>query len=752
MHWQKLAIPLPSAFYGERTLRHRILLAAATLSIAALSITAPPLAAADLPPAPVFPTGNVKNVYHGVLVPDPWRGLEDGNDPAVKAWSEAQNARARAYLDNVPGQNLIRQRLTALATDRSPSFSGLQPAGPAIFAFRNDPRAQQPTIVRLNAAGNPASATTVLDVNRLDPSGHTAIDWFVPSPDGSRIAVSLSKGGSEDGTLHVFDTASGKEVEQPIDRVQYPTGGGSLAWAADGRGFWYTRYPERTQPESEWHFNMAVYFHRLGGDAANDPLVLSKADGLPRTAEVFLDNAAAGPSALASVQLGDGGQWQHFVLTQGVRAQQIGTYADRVIGGAVIARDGTVYGVSRKDAPLGQVVRLAYPYAGGLGQAPVIVPAERIAAIIDGGENDRPLVLSGDRLFVTRISGGPNTLTAYDLSGRDPESVRLPEFISGVSEVIPVSNGDILYQATSFTTPARFFRWSRANGRSTPTALAVTTGMSFADVEVSRIFIPSKDGTRIPVNIIMKKGTALDGRSPLVLYGYGGFGVNQSPAFLSPRVRVLLDGGAIYAIANIRGGGEYGEAWHTAGMLTRKQNVFDDFDAVARGLIARQYTSHDRLALMGGSNGGLLMGATVTQQPDLARAVVSSVGIYDMLRLELDPNGAFNVTEYGSVTDPAQFRALHAYSPYHNVRAGTHYPAMLFTTGANDGRVNPMHSRKMVAALQTSTASDAPILLRTSANAGHGMGSSLDERIALDTDMLTFLFSQLGMDATKLAN
>jgi prolyl oligopeptidase len=252
----------------------------------------------------------------------------------------------------------------------------------------------------------------------------------------------------------------------------------------------------------------------------------------------------------------------------------------------------------------------------------------------------------------------------------------------------------------------------------------------------------------VPVNVIMKKTAKLDGKNPALLYGYGGYGISQTPTFLGATWRLWLNAGGVYAVANIRGGEEYGERWHQEGMLTKKQNVFDDFAAAGETLIAQHYTSHEKLALLGGSNGGLLMGAVLTQHPKLAHAVVSAVGIYDMVRVELDPNGSFNVTEFGTVKDPAQFAALYAYSPYHHVVKGTVYPAVLMLTGANDGRVNPMHSRKFTAALQAATSSSASILLRTSKNSGHGIGSSLSERIDQQTDILTFLFDQLGMTPT----
>ena len=275
-----------------------------------------------------------------------------------------------------------------------------------------------------------------------------------------------------------------------------------------------------------------------------------------------------------------------------------------------------------------------------------------------------------------------------------------------------------------------------------------TSPVSFSDIEVTREFAPSKDGTRVPLNIMHRKGMKFDGNNPTLLYGYGGYGLSMSPTFDFTR-RLWFDRGGVYVVANIRGGGEFGEEWHKAGNLTNKQNVFDDFAAAAQYLIEKKYTNSNKLALLGGSNGGLLMGALLTQHPDLMRAVVSAVGIYDMLRVELAPNGAFNVTEFGTVKNPDQFKALFAYSPYHHVTDGTKYPAILMMTGANDGRVAPYHSRKMTARLQEANKSEHPILLRTSTSAGHGIGTALSERIKQQADIFSFLFAQLGMKPAK---
>ncbi len=701
--------------------------------------------AATVSPPPAAPPGATVDTIQGVRVADPYRWLEDWNDPKVQAWSEAENARTRSYLDQLPDRGTVKTELTRLISETSPSYSLLSAKGSVVFALYNDPAHQQPMLVTLNAQADPASRKALIDPNQLDPKGLTAIDWFVPSPDGKRVAVSLSRNGSEDGTLHVYDVASGQEIDAPITRVQYPTAGGSLAWTADASGFWYTRYPGADAPEADRHFFVQVYFHRLGADPKTDALALGTKDGLERVSEVFLDNRYRRNAVLVSVQRGDGGEWAFYVLRQDAPAQQVGTYEDRVVF-ATIGPDDAIYGISRAGALDGKIVKLAAPYGhASLAQAKTIVPESGIAILSGGAEqHDTDLTLTSNRLFVRDIVGGPNQVRIFDLDGHAEGRLPLPD-IAANSEIEPLADGNVLFDVSTFLRPRYYAEWNPVSGKAEETGLKVTSPISFTDTEVVRTFATSKDGTHVPLNIIEKKGTRRDGHNPTLLYGYGGYGVSMTPSFLGAMRRIWLDAGGIYVLANIRGGAEYGERWHQEGMLTKKQNVFDDFAACGKFLIAEGYTSHDKLALMGGSNGGLLMGAVLTQHPKLAHAVISAVGIYDMLRVELDPNGAFNTTEFGTVKNPEEFRALYAYSPYHHVTAGTPYPAVLMLTGATDGRVNPMQSRKFAAALQAATSSGLPVLLRTSANSGHGIGSSLNERIAEQTDMLTFLFDQLGM-------
>jgi prolyl oligopeptidase len=701
---------------------------------------------AAIMPAPATPPGNTVDVIQGEKVADPYRWLENWSDPKVVAWSDAQNARTRSLLDPLPYRGAVKDRLTKLIKATSPSYSSLSARGTRVFALYNDPAKQQPMLVTMNASADPRTRAVLLDPNALDAKGLTAIDWFVPSGDGTKIAISLSKNGSEDGTLHVFDVASKKEIDTPIPRVQYGTAGGSLAWTADGKKFWYTRYPGPDAPAADQHFNMQVYFHALGSDAKKDALVLGKSDGLERVSEVFLGNRFNRASIMAMVQRGDGNIWAFYVLSPGQKPVQVGAYEDKNVY-ATIGPDDAIYAISRMNSSNGKILKLKAPFAAhGLAGAPVIVPESNVAILSGGAEQaEADLNFSKDRLFVRDIVGGPNEVRAFSLDGKPQGKLPLPD-VAGNSEIEPLANGDVLFDVTTYLRPRYYAMWHPATGKTEETALKVTSPVSFADAEVVREFATSKDGTRVPVNIVRKKGTKLDGQNPALLYGYGGYGISQTPRFVGAMWRLWLDAGGVYAIANIRGGAEYGERWHTEGMLTKKQNVFDDFAAAGRHLIDARYTSHDRLALLGGSNGGLLMGAVLTQHPDLARTVVSAVGIYDMLRVELDPNGSFNVTEFGTVKNPEQFRALYAYSPYHHVQKGTAYPAVLMLTGATDPRVNPLQSRKFTAALQAATsAKDHPILLRTNKTSGHGIGSSLDERIAEQTDQLTFLFDQLGM-------
>jgi prolyl oligopeptidase len=590
--------------------------------------------------------------------------------------------------------------------------------------------------VTLNSADDLKSEKVLLDPNAMDAKGTTAIDWFVPSLDGKTVAVSLSQGGSEDGILHFYDVATGKALPDTIAHVQYPTAAGSAAWNADGSGVYYTRYPRKGErPDSDLNFYQQVYFHKLGTPDASDTYSTGK--DFPRIAEVALVSSRDGKTILATVANGDGGDFAHYLLGPDGTWTQLTQFNDQ-IKQARIGRDNALYLLSRENAPRGKILRMPLDKLE-LASAMMIVPASD--AVI------QEIVPTAKALYVEDLLGGPSQIRRFDLGGKGEQLVPIPK-ISAVQGMLALEDDSLLFRAASYTEPSSWFHCVEGKPEPIKTALIGTSPVSFADIEVTREFATSKDGTKIPLNIVRKKGTKLDGQNPTLLYGYGGYSISMSPDFNFAR-RLWFDRGGVYVVANIRGGGEFGEEWHKAGNLTKKQNVFDDFAAAAEYLIKQKWTNPQKLAIQGGSNGGLLMGALLTQRPELMRAVVSSVGIYDMLRVELAPNGAFNVTEFGTVKDPEQFRALYAYSPYHHVVDGTKYPAVLMMTGANDGRVASFHSRKMIARLDEANKSDKPILLRTSSSAGHGIGTALSERIKQLADVYSFLFAQLGMPAKK---
>jgi prolyl oligopeptidase len=682
--------------------------------------------------APDTPKKPVTTEYHGITVEDPYQWLENDDDPQVKTWSDAENQQARKYLDSLPDRQAIQKQLKEWYAKTSPSYSSIVSRPGLLFGLKFQPPKQQPLLVTLASADDLKSEKIVLDPNALDAKGTTTIDWFVPSLDGRYVAVSLSKSGSEDGTLHFYEAATGKALPDTIARVQYPTAGGGAAWNADGTGVFYTRFPRKGErPDADLNFYQQIYFHKLGTPDRADSYSLGK--DFPRIAEITLATSHDGKYLLATVANGDGGEFAHYLLGPDGAWKQITQFSDQ-IKLARLGRDNSLFLLSRANAPRGKILRLPL-------DAPELNNAAEIVAA--GDAVIEQIVPSTDSLYVGDLLGGPSQIRRFDLNGKNGATIPIPQ-TSAVEEMLALEDGSLLFRDVSYTEPAAWFHCGNERREPAKTALRSISPVSFEDIEVHREFATSKDGTKIPLNILLRKGTQRDGQNPTLLYGYGGYGISMSPRFDFTR-RLWFDRGGVYVVANIRGGGEFGEEWHKAGNLTNKQNVFDDFAASAEYLVNEKYTRPERLAIQGGSNGGLLMGAMITEHPDLFRAVVSSVGIYDMLRVELAPNGAFNVTEFGTVKNSEQFKALYAYSPYHHVVDGTKYPAVLMMTGANDGRVAPYHSRKMMARLLAMNKSENPILLRTSSSAGHGIGTALSERVNQLADIYAFLFAQLDM-------
>ena len=729
-------------------------------------------------PAPLRP---VVHEYFGTSVIDPYEWLEASSSAEVKAFTDAQNALARATLDALPERAAVRARVASILSSTSPDWFGVELAGGRLFALKSAPPRQQPILVDLGpvrSSGVPdlSRERVIVDPNALDPSGNTTIDFFVPSPDGRTIAVSLSKDGTESGDLQLFDVATAKARNETIARVNGGTAGGSVAWNADGSGFFYTRYPRSGErPDVDLDFHQQIWFHKVGTPESADAYSLGKE--FPRIAETELARSDDGKRILAHVSNGDGGEVEHHLFESG-RWQRLTRFSDEVTA-ATFGPDGKIYAVTRSGAPRGRVIAFAAPFGRPesardvLPEGDAVIEALHVTKsaiyaveIADGpsrvrrfplGEKPQPLAREPRTSKPAKPAKGgkvkgatkrpptpplpPPPTIAVGERGHSSAVLPLPP-VSSVTGAIKVGD-DLLFRVESFVEPPRWLFYRAAEHRLVPTPLAKKAAYGMSDVEVVRESCASKDGTNVPMSILRRRGAKLDGSLPAYLTGYGGFGVTLKPRMRAV-YRVWLESGGVVAEANLRGGGERGEAWHRAGNLANKQNVFDDFAACARALVDLGYTKPERLAVSGRSNGGLLMGASLVQHPEMFRAVAAAVGIYDMLRTELSPNGAFNVTEYGSVTDETLFRALRAYSPFHNVKDGVAYPAVLFTTGANDPRVDPYHSRKMTARLQAATSSERPILLRASGDTGHGMGTPLAAEVEETTDVLAFLLHEVG--------
>jgi prolyl oligopeptidase len=690
---------------------------------------------------PATRKAEVSEEFHGQQVAEQYRWLEDWNDAEVKAWSKAQNAYARAILDNLPGRAAIEARVSEIMSAETTAYWAVAPRGDRFFALKDQPPKQQPFLVVLDSLDETSGERVLVDPNVLDPTGGTSLTWYKSSFDGRLVAVCLSHGGDEVGDVTVYDVATGKPLEgEMIPRVNTGTAGGDLAWTPDGSGFFYTRHPrEGERPAEDMNFYQQVYFHKLGTPTADDRYELGKDS--PRIAETELKTDRRTRRVLATIQNGDGGEFAHYLRETDGTWRQFSKFEDKIIQAEFGPKDD-LYVLSLQGAPRGKIVRVPINTLD-VADAEVVVHESDDTIVASFWQYRESSILPTDsRLYVAYQLGGPSEVRVFDLNGVGLDKPGQLE-VASVGHLTPLGGDDILFEMGSYLRPPAVYRYDEDSGDVAETALKSIEPVNLDDAEVERAFATSKDGTQVPINIISKKGTERNGRNPCLVTAYGGYGVSIPPGFRALN-RVLLDHGFVVATANIRGGGEYGEEWHRQGNLTNKQNVFDDFAAALEFMIDEHYTSSPKLAIIGGSNGGLLMGATLTQHPDLMQCVVASVGIYDMLRVELSPNGAFNVTEFGTVKNADHFKALRAYSPYHNVKDGVDYPDVLFLTGANDPRVDPMQSRKMTARLQAADP-EGMFLLRTSDDSGHGLDTPLAERIAQQTDIFAFIFAKLGV-------
>ena len=669
---------------------------------------------------------DVVETLHGVAVPDPYRWLEDSDKAEVERWIEAQNTYTGAYLGNRPGRAAVRQRLSKLLAIGVLGTPAVR--GDLHFYTRREGEQNQPILyVRQGLKGKDRA---LVDPNRLSADGTAALDWWYPSEDGALLAYGVSTSGDEKSTLRVLEVATGAHRGDVIPHTRYS----SLAWLPDGRGFYYTRYPTPGEvPAGQENYNSHVFFHRLGDDWKKDPKVF----GEGRRPEDILEISLSTDGRWLLAQAYEG--WsRNDLYVKDLKAKD-GAFTPIVEGEDALftgeAVGGTLYLMTNWQAPRYRLfaVDLEHPQR------------DRWRLLIP--ESDSVLaqaVYAGGKIVAAYMKDAASRLVVHAADGRKERDIPLPA-LGTIDKVSGRHDAKAAFFGfSSYTIPPTVYRHDLAGG-TTAVWEKVTADVDLSHLEVQQVFYPSKDGTRVSMFLVHRKGLKTDGGNPTLLYGYGGFNISETPTF-SRGIVLWLERGGVLAEANLRGGGEYGEEWHRAGMLGRKQNVFDDFAAAAEWLIKSRYTRADRLAIMGGSNGGLLVGAALTQRPDLVRAVVCAVPLLDMVRYHRYQIARLWIPEYGSAEDPEQFRWLYAYSPYHHVKPGTPYPAVLITTAASDSRVDPMHARKMAARLQAATSSGQPVLLRSETKAGHGIGKPLTKQIDEATDVWTFLLWQLGLE------
>lgn len=678
------------------------------------------------PNYPASRTDNVVDILHGVKIVDPYRWLEDGNSSGVKAWVEEQNRFTQSVLGKLPGRKVIRERLSKLL--EIGSLGTPVPVKGKYFFTRREGTQNQPILYVREGQGG--KDRVLIDPNALAKEGTIALDWWYPSRDGSLLAYGFSKDGSEQSTLYVKNVASGKDLPDVIERTRYS----SVAWLPDSKGFYYTRYPAvGSVPKGQENYNRHVFFHRLGDDPKKDAKVFG--EGRP-------------PEDMLSVQISPDGRWLAVTAFQGWAKSEIFLRDNS-------KRDSKFFPLIEKvDAVFRVILRNHWLYVltndqtprYRLFQASPFMPQQFAwtEIIPQGPDKLEGVAAIGDFLVAEYMHDAASRLELFDREGKRVEDLSLPALgtVSGMGG--EWDGTELFFGFQSFTVAPEIYRVDLKNKKRSLWGL-VEAGIDSSRYHVEQVKYRSKDGTEVPMFLAHKKGIERNGKNPTLLYGYGGFNISLTPMF-SPSRFLFLEQGGVLAIANLRGGGEYGEDWHRAGMLDKKQNTFDDFLAAARWLIDNKITNPKRLAIQGGSNGGLLVGAAMTQQPDLFKAVVCQVPLLDMLRYHEFLIARLWIAEYGSADNPVQFKWLAAYSPYQRVKDGTSYPAVLLTTAASDSRVDPLHARKMAARLQRASVSANPILLRQETRAGHGAGKPRGLILDELTDVYSFLFWQLGMN------
>ncbi len=666
--------------------------------------------------------------YHGTKVADPYRWLEDPDSPETAAWVAAQNRVTFGYLERIAARDRIRQRLTKLWDYER--FGLPQSRGGRYFFTRNDGLQNQSVLYvadRLDAAPR-----VLLDPNELSNDGTVDLAGWQLSDDGKILAYGLSAAGSDWKEWKLLEVDTGRELLDHLRWIKFS----GVSWTPDGKGLFYSRYDE-PQPGEEFtaaNYYQKLYFHRLGEPQHRDTLIYER----PDEKEWGFGGEVTEDGRYLIISVWRGTERKNQIFYKELQASD--SKVVELIAGfdaeyEFLGNDGPVFWLlTDLNAPLRRVIAVDASNPIRDQWREVIPQSEQV---LEGAG------LVGDRFFCTYLQDAHSAVKVFDLNGRHVRDVDLPGIGSVGGFGGRRSDTETFYAFTNFTTPAAVYRYDVQTGESS-VFRSPQVAFNSADYETKQVFYESSDGTRVPMFITHRRGLQLDGTHPTMLYGYGGFNISLTPGFSVGNV-VWLEMGGVYAVPNLRGGGEYGRAWHEAGMKQNKQKVFDDFLAAAQWLIDNKYTSPAKLAIRGGSNGGLLVGAAMTQRPDLFAAAQPTVGVLDMLRYHKFTIGWAWVSEYGSADDPDEFQTLRAYSPLHNLKHGSHYPATLITTADHDDRVVPAHSFKFAAALQSAQGNNAPVLIRIETRAGHGAGKPTTKQIEEAADVLAFLASVLDV-------
>ncbi len=671
----------------------------------------------------------VEETLHGVKVADPYRWLEEQSSPATKEWVAEQTAYARNILDPLPTREKLRGRLSEVLS--TGSLTRPEVAAGRYFHAKKEGDQNQPIVYMRESLDG--TDQVLIDPNQVSADDTVTVDWFVPSKDGKLLAYGSSVGGTETSTLYLLDVDKVRTLDESIPKVRFA----NPQWLKDGSGFYYSRPRDvETIGPGEEVYDRRVFFHKLGADYNDDRLIFG--NGLEKEE---IPDAKLSPDErylLIDVFMGWGRNRLYVLDLRRDKLITIAEDGENAYTGEIIG--DTLYLLTNWKASRYQIftVDLRTPERENWRR---IVP--------EGKPVIETATVVGDKLYTAGIVDARSELAAYSLDGKHKQIIPLPE-IGTASGLYGETGGDeVFFEFTSFVTPPAVYRIDANADLSRPGALSVWNKLKAAvdpsEFESKQVFYPSKDGTIVPMYIIHKKGVAADGTAPGLLYGYGGFNISLTPVFRG-YFFPWLESGGVLAIANMRGGSEYGEAWHRAGMLEKKQNVFDDFISAAEYLVQKKYVDPERFAIHGRSNGGLLMGAAMTQRPGLFQVVICGVPLLDMIRYHRFRMARLWISEYGSAENAEDFQWIHAYSPYHRVTDGESYPATIIYTADSDSRVDPMHALKMVARLQAANASDAPIVLRYDTAAGHGGGKPLSKIIDEWVDIWSFAFDQLGIE------